>query len=102
MDRTTLDILLLSLGVFVLLIALTMLGEGLRARVPQGRTNPVIEAFMMRVNSWWALVITLALAVLIGPVGVILLFAFALGYFSLSAARTASPNLPTLAVAADA
>ena len=32
----------------------------------------------------------------------ILLFAFALGYFSLSAARTASPNLPTLAVAADA
>ena len=77
MDRTTLDILLLSLGVFVLLIALTMLGEGLRARVPQGRTNPVVEAFMMRVNSWWALVITLALAVLIGRVGVILLFAFA-------------------------
>lgn len=32
----------------------------------------------------------------------ILLFAFALGYFSLSAARTASLNLPTLAVAADA
>ena len=32
----------------------------------------------------------------------ILLFAFALGYFSLSAARTASPNLPTIAVAADA
>jgi len=32
----------------------------------------------------------------------ILLFAFALGYFSLSAARTASPNLPTPAVAADA
>lgn len=77
MDRTTIDILLLSLGVFGLLIALTVLGEGLRMRVPRGQSNPVLETFMMRVNSWWALVIALSLAMLSGRVGVILLFAFA-------------------------
>ena len=42
-DRTTLDILLLALGVIAILTALTMLGEVLRARQPHGRTDPVVE-----------------------------------------------------------
>jgi len=76
-SQTTEDILSLSLGVFCLMIALTALGEILRARVPGGQSNPGIEAFMMRVHSWWGLVIALSLAVLSGKLAVILLFAFA-------------------------
>ena len=76
-DRTTLDILLLSFGVIGILTALTLLGEFLRARLPYGQTNPVVETFMTRVHSWWMLVILLSLAVLSGRVGVLLLFTFA-------------------------
>ena len=76
-SQTTQDILLLSFGVVGLLITLTVVGESLRARLPYGRTNPEVEAFMMRVNTWWALVILLSLAVLSGRFGVVLLFAFA-------------------------
>ena len=75
-SQTTLDILLLSFGVFGLLIALTLLGELLRARLPIGQTNPVVEAFVVRVHSWWGLTIVLSLAVLSGQIGVTLLFAF--------------------------
>ncbi len=76
-NQTTFDILLLSFGVIAILAALTLLGEVLRARVRSGKTNPVIELFMMRIHTWWAMVILFSLAVLSGKVGVILLFAFA-------------------------
>ena len=76
-DRTTLDILFLAIAVIGLLTALTLLGEILRARVPHGRTDPVVETFMTRVHSWWAMVILLSIAVLSGEVGIVLLFAFA-------------------------
>ncbi|NKX44807.1 phosphatidate cytidylyltransferase [Roseicyclus persicicus] len=76
-SQTTLDILLLSFGVIGLLTALTLLGEFLRARQPEGRADPVVETFMTRVHSWWAMVILLSLAVLTGEVAVLLLFAFA-------------------------
>ena len=68
-DRTTLDILLLALGVIAILTALTMLGEVLRARQPHGRTDPVVEDLMTGV----AFVVgdgdPLSLAVLSGEVG---------------------------------
>lgn len=75
--QTTQDLMLLSFGVFALLLAFTFLGEFLRARQPAGQSNPVVEAFVMRVHTWWGLVIALTLAVLLGKTGVILLFAFA-------------------------
>ena len=76
-NPTTLDILLLSLGVFGILIVLTIAGEVLRASQPSGKANPVVEAFVMRVHTWWGLVILTSLAVLSGRTGVLLLFAFA-------------------------
>jgi len=76
-SQTTLDLLLLAFGVVLLLTALTLLGEILRARLPHGQTNPVVETFLIRVHSWWTIVILLSLAVLSGRVGVLLLFAFA-------------------------
>ncbi|MFT5062236.1 MAG: phosphatidate cytidylyltransferase [Dinoroseobacter sp.] len=77
MNDTTNDILLLSIGVITLMAALTLAGEYLRGRLPIGETNPVVETFMQRVNSWWAIVTLLAIAALLGEVALLLLFAFA-------------------------
>lgn len=71
------SLVLLTMGVFVLMVALTALGEFLRARVPAGSTDPAVETFMTRVHSWWAMVILLSLALLIGLPGVLILFALA-------------------------
>lgn len=77
MTDTTSDILLLSIGVITLLVALTLFGEFMRARLPIGESNPVVETFMLRVNSWWAIVILLSGAALLGELALLLLFAFA-------------------------
>lgn len=75
-DQTTADFTLLALAIFGILSALTLLGEFLRARLPNGQTSAVVEAFNVRIHTWWGLAIVLSLAVLSGKVGVILLFAF--------------------------
>ncbi len=77
MTETTTSILLLSIGVIILLVALTLFGEFMRGRLPVGETNPVVETFMQRVNSWWAIVILLSGAALLGDLALLLLFAFA-------------------------
>lgn len=77
MTQTTLDILLLSLGTIALLVALTLFGEFMRARVAAGTSNPVVETYMQRVNSWWAIVVLLSVAALLGELALLLLFAFA-------------------------
>ncbi|OAN70777.1 phosphatidate cytidylyltransferase [Jannaschia sp. EhC01] len=76
-SQTTTDILILGLAVAGILLAFTLVGEALRARQPRGTSNPVVEAFVMRVHTWWGLAILLSLAVISGRIGVILLFAFA-------------------------
>ena len=76
-SQTTLDILLLVSGVVIFLSGMTVLGEVLRGRVPPGTHSPPVETFMARVHSWWTMAILLALAVLSGKVGILLLFAFA-------------------------
>ncbi|KAA9008175.1 phosphatidate cytidylyltransferase [Histidinibacterium aquaticum] len=77
MSQATTDILLLAIGVVALLTALSFFGEVLRARQPEGRTSTVVETFVMRVHTWWAMVLLLALALIVGFPGVLLLFAFA-------------------------
>jgi len=77
MTETTTDILFLAFGAFGILIALTILGEVLRARQPAHATNPVLETYITRVHSWWGMVAFIGLALLTGKIGVMLLFAFA-------------------------
>lgn len=77
MNTTTGDIILLSLGGFGILVALTLFGELLRYRQPADQPNPVLETYMTRVESWWAMVALISLALLTGKIGVIVLFAFA-------------------------
>ena len=71
------DFALLALAVAALLLALTVTAEVLRARVPAGRRVPGVESFAARVRGWWAMAVLLALALLLGRAGVVLLFAFA-------------------------
>lgn len=77
MNSTTEDILLLTIGSFSILIALTFLGEVLRARHIGTEENPVLETYMTRVHSWWGMVALIGLALISGKVGVTVLFAFA-------------------------
>ena len=77
MSSTTIDILLLAVGSFGILIALTVLGEILRARQPVHEQNPMLDTYMTRVQSWWGMVAFIGAALLLGKPGVMLLFAFA-------------------------
>ncbi len=76
MTSTNTEILGLFIGVCGLLTLLTIFGEVLRARLDKGHESPVIETFMTRVRSWWAIVILFTLALIAGKVGIIVLFAF--------------------------
>ncbi|RYG90591.1 phosphatidate cytidylyltransferase [Loktanella sp. IMCC34160] len=74
---TTGELILLTLGAFGVLIVMTVIGDAARLRMPQGRTSVMVETYMTRVQSWWAMVILLSLALLLGVAGVSLLFAVA-------------------------
>jgi phosphatidate cytidylyltransferase len=74
---TAAEIALLALGTTLLLTALSVAAETLRSRVPAGRRVAGVETFAARVNSWWVMAILLALALLLGRAGVVLLFALA-------------------------
>ncbi|WP_138421921.1 phosphatidate cytidylyltransferase [Maritimibacter alexandrii] len=65
----------LLLAVVVVLSLASGLGEVLRRRFDADGTNTVIENLNARINSWWAMVILLALALLFGRIGVVVLFA---------------------------
>ncbi|MFT7107126.1 MAG: phosphatidate cytidylyltransferase, partial [Yoonia sp.] len=77
MNSTTSDIQLLAFGGFGILIALTVLGELLRARQPVHEANPMLDTYMTRVQSWWGMVAFIGAALLLGKPGIMTLFAFA-------------------------
>lgn len=77
MNQTTTDILLLSIGAFAILVALTFLGEVLRTRQDPNEANPVLDTYMTRVQSWWGMVALIGGAALLGKIGLTILFAFA-------------------------
>lgn len=85
---------LLTFAVVAVLIALTALGEVLRRRAAGA---PGYEAFLTRVHAWWAMVILMSVALLIGRTGVVLLFAVvafaALREFATLAARARGDHL---------
>ena len=70
------DIAALALPAVLVLLALTILGEALRAR--RGAADgPTLDLFMTRVESWWAMVVLFTLALMAGPWAVVALFAVA-------------------------
>jgi len=102
MTATTLELLFLFFGTCGLLAILTLFGEILRARYAPEGDSPVIETYMTRVHSWWAMVILLSLALLSGPAGALVLFGFASfaalrEFLSLTYKRQADHNALALA-----
>lgn len=77
MAGTTGSIVLLALGGFGVLVALTLFGEFIRSRQMPGTQNPVLDTYMTRVESWWAMVALISLALITGRLGVMILFLFA-------------------------
>jgi phosphatidate cytidylyltransferase len=77
MNSTTSDLILLSLGGFAILVALTLFGELVRSRQTSGQANPVLDTYMTRVESWWGMGIFISLALISGRLGVVVLFMFA-------------------------
>lgn len=75
MTSTTSDLLMLFAAMCGLMTALSITGELLRIRA--GDDNPVVETFMTRIRSWWAMIILFTLALVAGKVWVLVLFAFA-------------------------
>jgi phosphatidate cytidylyltransferase len=62
-------------GVALILSVATILGQGLRMRYSADGTNLVVENLNARIWSWWAMVILLGIAFLLGRAGVVVLFA---------------------------
>jgi len=87
------DLATLALGAVVVLLALTILGEVMRARRGPAATGPTLDLFMTRVSSWWAMVVLFTLALMAGPWAVVLLFAVA-GFAALREFYTFSDHAP--------
>lgn len=76
MSGTSGDLILLIFGSFGILIGLTIVGEILHAQ--RGEENsPLLEVYMTRVQSWWGIVTIVGIALLIGKIGTMIVFAFA-------------------------
>ncbi|UWQ13939.1 phosphatidate cytidylyltransferase [Aliiroseovarius sp. M344] len=60
-------------GVFAILVVATGVGQVLKSRM--GPDNDVVENLIARINAWWGMVVLLALAMLGGQAGVVILFA---------------------------
>lgn len=67
----------LVFAVIFVLLALASMGErGLKRRLAPHRPHERLDHLNARLKAWWALMLALALAVLLGRVGVVVLFAF--------------------------
>lgn len=60
-------------GVFAILVVATVIGQVLKSRMEPD--NDVVENLIARINAWWGMVVLLALAMLGGQAGVVILFA---------------------------
>ena len=76
MTQTNSDLLLLFAACCGLLILATLIGEVLRARLHKTKANLTVETYLTRLHSWWGMVFLFSTALLIGPIGIIGLFAF--------------------------
>ena len=61
-------------GVFAILVVATIVSQGLKLKM--GADSEVIENLVARINAWWAMAALLALSMLAGLTGVVILFFF--------------------------
>ena len=83
--------LLIAAGVFTLLILVSALGAWLKLVRAEGRPHALIDNMNLRIQAWWAMTITIGLALLAGRIGVVMLFAF-VSFTALREFLTISPT----------
>lgn len=69
------EIVLLLSGVFSILVVASIIGGILAYRYSGDNSNPTIDNLNARIRAWWLMCIVCVLAVLIGNIGVVILFA---------------------------
>jgi phosphatidate cytidylyltransferase len=69
------DFLKLLLGIFLLLVVATAIGQVIRRRYDPADANPTIGNLNARIAAWWGMAGLLAVAFLAGRAGVVILFA---------------------------
>ena len=77
------EFILLLGGVLCVLILASTVASVLKKRLGPNETDPVIENLVARINAWWAMVALLAIAMLFGRAGAVILF----GLLSFAAMR---------------
>jgi phosphatidate cytidylyltransferase len=70
------ELIWLIAGAVLLLVIATVVGRTLRARAQSEGAKATLDNVNARTNAWWSMVALFALAVLVGKMGSILLFAF--------------------------
>lgn len=71
------DALLLTAGIGGVLVLATLTGMALKFRLARGTPHAVIDNLNARIKAWWVMAALLGLALWIGKLGVLFLFAFA-------------------------
>ncbi len=70
------EFILLLCGLLCVLILASYVASTLKKRVVSTDTDPVIENLVARIKAWWVMVALLAIAMLFGGAGVVVLFGF--------------------------
>ncbi|TYP07797.1 phosphatidate cytidylyltransferase [Xenorhabdus doucetiae] len=76
------DLMLLLGGIFGILVIASVIGGILALRYAGERRNATIDNLNARIRSWWVICIICVLAIVVGPVGSVILFAM-MSFFAL-------------------
>ncbi|SUC28990.1 Predicted CDP-diglyceride synthetase/phosphatidate cytidylyltransferase [Providencia rustigianii] len=85
------ELALLLSGVFGILIVASVIGGILAYRYSGEKSNPTIDNLNARIRAWWVMCIICVLAVVIGNIGVVILFAL-ISFFALREFITLTPT----------
>ncbi|EQB4333358.1 phosphatidate cytidylyltransferase [Providencia stuartii] len=85
------EIVLLLSGVFSILVVASIIGGILAYRYSGDNSNPTIDNLNARIRAWWLMCIVCVLAVVIGNIGVVILFAL-ISFFALREFITLTPT----------
>jgi phosphatidate cytidylyltransferase len=81
-------------GLIVLLVVATIIGRLIEWRTRDERAIATIQNLNARINAWWVMSIVFALAVVVGPIGSVVLFAL-LSFLALREFITLVPTRPS-------
>jgi phosphatidate cytidylyltransferase len=81
-------------GLIVLLILATLVGRLIERRTHDERAMATVRNLNARINAWWVMCVVFAIAVLVGPIGSVILFAL-LSFLALREFITLVPTRPS-------